>query len=107
MLFWVKHANSLKLNAASHNDASWYTDTDWFLEHSSSRGSLYYQGPTVHNIIPGILGSPLTFVIESEVSECSNKSEVMHLQTCLASSMKLSPRLFNGLLGSEVFQGVV
>ena len=30
--------NSLKLNAASHNNASWYTDTDGFLEHSPSRG---------------------------------------------------------------------
>ena len=26
--------NSLKLNTASHNNASWYTDTDGFLEHS-------------------------------------------------------------------------
>ena len=26
--------NSLKLKAASHNNASWYTDTDGFLEHT-------------------------------------------------------------------------
>ena len=32
----------LKPNTASHNDASWYTDTDGFLEHSASGGSLYY-----------------------------------------------------------------
>ena len=35
--------NSLKLNTASHNHASWYTDTDGSLEHSPSRGSLYLQ----------------------------------------------------------------
>ena len=28
--------NSLKLKAASHNNAGWYTDTDGFLEHSPS-----------------------------------------------------------------------
>ena len=32
----VFKTNSLKLNAASHNNASWYTDTDGFLEHLSS-----------------------------------------------------------------------
>ena len=37
--------NSLKLNAVSHNNASWYADIDGFLEHSSSTGSLYYNGP--------------------------------------------------------------
>ena len=36
--------NSLKLKAASHNNARWYTDTDGFLEHSPSRGSLCYRG---------------------------------------------------------------
>ena len=34
--------NSLKLNTASHNTTSWYTDTEGFLEHSPSGGSLYY-----------------------------------------------------------------
>ena len=34
---------SLKPNAVSHNNTSWYTDTDGFLEHSPSRGSLYYK----------------------------------------------------------------
>ena len=37
--------NSLKPNAASHDNASWYTDTDGFLEHSPRGGSLYYKGP--------------------------------------------------------------
>ena len=44
--------NSLKLNTASHNNASWYTDTDGFLEPSPSRGSLYYKGPALQKIIP-------------------------------------------------------
>ena len=39
-----KKKNSLKLNAASHNNASWYNDTDGFLEQSPSRGSLDYKG---------------------------------------------------------------
>ena len=43
--------NALKLDTASHNNASWYTDTDGFLEHSPSWGSLYYKGPTLQKII--------------------------------------------------------
>ena len=35
---------SLKLNATSHNNASWYTGTDGFLGHSPSRESLYCEG---------------------------------------------------------------
>ena len=31
--------------------ASWYTDTNGFLEHSTSRGSLYYKRPTFQKII--------------------------------------------------------
>ena len=50
--------NSLKLNAASHNNASWCTDTDGFLEHSPSGGSLYYKGPTLQRIILGFGGFP-------------------------------------------------
>ena len=50
----------LKPNAASHNNASWYTGTEGFLEHSPSRGSLYYKGPTPQKIIPVFSwGSPL------------------------------------------------
>lgn len=52
--------NSLKPNTASHN-ASWCTDTDRFLEHSSSRTSLLYK-ITLHKIIlvlAGYSGSPL------------------------------------------------
>ena len=43
--------NSLMLNTASHNNASWCTDTDGFLEYSPSRGSLYYKGPALQKII--------------------------------------------------------
>ena len=32
--------NSLKPHTASHNNTNWYTDTDGFLEHSPSGGSL-------------------------------------------------------------------
>ena len=49
-------------NAASHNNASWCTDTDGFLEHSPSRGSLPYKGPTLQKIIPGFGGSPIVSV---------------------------------------------
>ena len=34
-----KKKNSLKLNAASHNNTSWYTDTNVFLEYPHIRGS--------------------------------------------------------------------
>ena len=46
-----KKKNSLKPNAASHNNASWYTDTDRFLEHARSEGSLYYKAPAFQKII--------------------------------------------------------
>ena len=42
--------NSLKPIAASHN-ASWYTDTDGFLEYSGSRESLYYEEPALQKMI--------------------------------------------------------
>ena len=50
--------HSLKPNAASHNNASWYTDTDGFLEQSPHGGSLYYKGPALQKIILGFLGPP-------------------------------------------------
>ena len=42
--------NSLKPNAASHNNTSWYIDADGYLGHSPSGGSLYYKGPTFQKI---------------------------------------------------------
>ena len=44
--------NSPKSNAASDNNASCYTDTCGFLEHTPSGGSLYYKWPTLQKIIP-------------------------------------------------------
>ena len=41
--------NSLKLNAASHNNARWYTDADGFLEHSPSMGVLQGARPPEDN----------------------------------------------------------
>ena len=55
--------NSLRLNEASHNTTSWYTDTDGFLEHSPSRGSLYYKGPILQKIILLWGDLPLVFSI--------------------------------------------
>ena len=52
--------NSLKPNAASHNNTSWYTDTDRFLEHSPRRGSLYYKRPALQKKMLFWGGSPLT-----------------------------------------------
>ena len=51
------HKNPLKLNAASHNKASWSTDIGVFLEHSPSGRSLYYKGPALQKIIL-VLGGP-------------------------------------------------
>ena len=52
--------NSLKPSTASHHNASWYTDTGGFLEHSTG-GSLYYKGPALQKII-SILGGPTSYV---------------------------------------------
>ena len=56
------HKNSLKPNAASHNATSWYTDTDGFLEHSSSRRGLYYKWPALQKRILFFFGGgPLVY----------------------------------------------
>ena len=49
--------SSLKLNTASHH-ASWHTDTDEFLAHSASWGSLYFKGHTLQKIILGFFLVP-------------------------------------------------
>ena len=59
----VSKKNSLKPNAASHNNTSWYTDTEGFLEHSRSGGSLYYKGPALQKIMPVLWGEPLIYVV--------------------------------------------
>ena len=55
--------NSRKPNTASHNNTSRYSDTDGFLEHSPSRGSLYYKGHALQKIIPGF-GGPYSYIIQ-------------------------------------------
>ena len=45
-------------DAASHNNARWYTDADGFLKHTSGGGSLYYKEPTLQKIIWVFIGSP-------------------------------------------------
>ena len=51
----------LKLNITSHN-ASSYTGTDGFLEHSASGESLYYKGPAIQKITLRVGGvPPLTY----------------------------------------------
>ena len=67
-----KRKNSLKLNAASHNTTIWYTDTDGFLEHLPSRGSLYYKGPALQKITLGFLGSPPSYQFPGTCTECNN-----------------------------------
>ena len=42
---------SLRLNSASHNNTSWYTDTDRILEHPPSGGSLHCKGPTLRKTV--------------------------------------------------------
>ena len=60
--------NSLRLNAASHNNANWYKDTDGLLEHSPSGRSLYYQGSTLQKIISVFWGPPRYVLSWSAVS---------------------------------------
>ena len=49
--------NALKPKAASHNSASWHTDTDGCLEQSSSERRLCYKGTALQKIIPFLGGS--------------------------------------------------
>ena len=38
-------------HSAPPNNTSWYTDSNGFLEHSRSGGSLYYKGPSLQKVI--------------------------------------------------------
>ena len=60
--------NSQNPNAASHNNASWHTDTDVFLEHSPSVVSLY-KGPTLRKINSGFLGGVLLHIKNNKMSD--------------------------------------
>ena len=65
----VFKTNSLKTNAASHNNTSWYTDMYGFLKHSPSGGCLNYKWLTLQKIIPIYGGVPLMFVFNYRESE--------------------------------------
>ena len=54
----VFQKNSVKPNAASHNNTSWHTDTDGFLTHSPIGRSLYYKGPALQKTILVLGGVP-------------------------------------------------
>ena len=74
--------NSQNPNVASHNNAIWYTDTDGFLEHSPSGGSLYYKGPALQRIIPFFLvGGPLHTSLGSGISLSWFKIQALSLTT--------------------------
>ena len=56
----ISKIKSLKLNTASHNNASWCTDT----EHPPSRGSRTYKGPTLQEkILVFVESPPLNYII--------------------------------------------
>ena len=56
--------NSKKPKPAYPNNASCYTATDGFLEHSLSAESLYYKEPTIQKIILGFWGLPQIYVTD-------------------------------------------
>ena len=71
--------NSLKLNAASRNNVSWYTHTDGLLEHSSSGGSLYYRPSLRQKIILGFFWFPPHTLLKGATLKTNTK--------CLISTM--------------------
>ena len=83
--------NSLKLNTASHNNTSWYIDTDGFLEHSPTRGSLSYKRSSLQKIILGFLGGPPLYISKNYnnkkdsflMNKFNNKSTKMYTKKSL------------------------
>ena len=63
-------------NAASHNNASWYTDTDGSLEHSLSRGKPVVQCVFSPEDNSGFLGSTLVHVKLSELCLTHGKNSI-------------------------------
>ena len=80
----VFEKTSLKLNAASHNNTSWYTDTDGFLEHSPSRESLYYRGPTLQKIILDFW-SPISYIYTYTRADPPPKNRIIFWRVVLLS----------------------
>ena len=66
-MYWVFKTNSLKPKAASHNNSSWYTDRDKFLEHSASGGSLYWKGPAFQKVILFFFGGGPPLVLKRDL----------------------------------------
>ena len=85
--------NSLKPNAASHNNASWYADTDGFLEHSPSRRSLYYKSPALQKIIPFYLGPPHVLSNHHHNLDYHPQSITPKVPCCPLLSVRLLPLL--------------
>ena len=87
--------NSPKPNAASYNNASWYTDTDGFLEHSANRGSLSYKGIPAPESNSEIFWVPPRIINWKKFTkEYVNNSPVFVLKMCSRSTRK-SLRVMN------------
>ena len=72
----LQNKNSLKWNTASHNNAIWYTDTDGFLEHSSSGEACTTRAcPPTDNLLHFFEGGPLS--CNAIMATCPN--HVVHL----------------------------
>ena len=78
--------NSLKQNIASHNNVSWYTGTDGFLECSPSGVIQYY---TLHKIIPGFGGYSLCICLYWYVFVYANMLLTCLYITCYPTSFHL------------------
>ena len=77
---WANALKELKPNTTSRNHASWYTDTDGFLEHSPSTDSLYYKkAPSEYYL--GFGGSPLNTMLTllNLFPFFENRSVISHL----------------------------
>ena len=66
--------NSPRPNTASHNDASWSTEPDGFLEHSPSGENLYYEGPALQKIIL-VFGVPPCLLLTESLKAATFKIE--------------------------------
>ena len=96
-MHWKKASkNSLMPNATSHNNASWYSDTDMFLEHSPSGGSLYYKGPTLQKIVLGFFVPPLCMtpitthldIYPREMKTCLHKNLCVNIRSSFIHNSK-------------------
>ena len=72
---WVFKKNSLKLNAASHNTTSWYTDTDWVPRTCTYWGKPVLQGarPPEDNSSFLCVGVSPSYIITVKTSSFKDK----------------------------------